>query len=77
MQTAMAKNLTEVKNGNLILRADSTTVLDPNGPGRDSIRMQSKKQWTTGVSVFNLVWTHLATLTERGVLTTWLSEPYA
>ncbi|CAE6457258.1 putative glycosidase C21B10,07 OS=Schizosaccharomyces pombe (strain 972 / ATCC 24843) GN=SPBC21B10.07 PE=3 SV=1 [Rhizoctonia solani AG-1 IB] len=54
MQTAMAKNLTEVKNGNLILRADSTTVLDPNGPGRDSIRMQSKKQWTTGVSVFNL-----------------------
>ncbi|CAE6438018.1 unnamed protein product [Rhizoctonia solani] len=55
MQTAKAKNLTEVtKAGNFIMRADSTTVLDPTGPGRDSIRIQSKKQWTTGVSVLDL-----------------------
>ncbi|CAE6430305.1 unnamed protein product [Rhizoctonia solani] len=55
MQTAKAKNLTEVtEKGNFIMRADSTTVLDPKGPGRDSIRIQSKKQWTTGVSVLDL-----------------------
>lgn len=54
MNTAKAKNLTEAKKDRFIMRADSTTVLDPSGPGRDSVRIQSKKQWTTGVSVLNL-----------------------
>lgn len=59
MQTAIAKNLTRATRNRLFLHADSTTVLDPDGPGRDSIRMQSKKQWTAGVTVLNLVLGHL------------------
>ncbi|KAG9104695.1 hypothetical protein FRC06_000082 [Ceratobasidium sp. 370] len=56
MKTAIAHNLTQVTaRGSFIMRADSTNVLDPNGPGRESIRLQSKKQWTTAVSVLNLV----------------------
>ncbi|KAF9010119.1 endo-beta-glucanase [Cyathus striatus] len=37
-----------------VLRADYKTVLDPNGPGRNSVRIQSNKQYTTGVMVFNV-----------------------
>ncbi|KAG9089863.1 hypothetical protein FRC07_012239, partial [Ceratobasidium sp. 392] len=55
MQTAIAHNLTQcTPRGNFIMRADSTSVLDPSGPGRESIRLQSKKQWTNGVFVLNL-----------------------
>ncbi|KAG9078616.1 hypothetical protein FS749_009334 [Ceratobasidium sp. UAMH 11750] len=54
MKTAIAHNLTRATYGNFIMRADSTNVLDPSGPGRESIRLQSKKQWTTAVSVLNL-----------------------
>jgi hypothetical protein len=34
------------------MRADSHTVLDPDGPGRDSIRIRSKKTWKHGVYVY-------------------------
>ncbi|KAG8743423.1 hypothetical protein FRC10_012088 [Ceratobasidium sp. 414] len=54
MNTAIAHNLTQATRDSFIMRADSTNVLDPSGPGRESIRLQSKKQWTTAVSVFNL-----------------------
>ena len=49
--TAVAKNLTIARGDTLILRADDTTVLDPNGPGRDSVRIRSKKTYTTHVVV--------------------------
>ncbi|KAG8722106.1 hypothetical protein FRC09_006809 [Ceratobasidium sp. 395] len=55
MKTAIAHNLTQcTRQGSFIMRTDSTTVLDPNGPGRESIRLQSKKQWTNGLFVLNL-----------------------
>ncbi|KAF4601521.1 hypothetical protein EYR38_006175 [Pleurotus pulmonarius] len=44
-------NLTYAAGDTFILRADSKTVLDPNGPGRNSVRIQSKKAYTTHVSV--------------------------
>jgi hypothetical protein len=53
--TAIAHNLTEATADKFIMRADSTSVLDTAGPGRESIRLQSKKQWTNGVSILNLV----------------------
>jgi hypothetical protein len=34
------------------MRADSHTVLDPDGPGRDSIRIRSQKTWKHGVYVY-------------------------
>jgi len=36
------------------MRADFTTILDPNGAGRNSVRLQSNKQYTTSVMVFNI-----------------------
>ncbi|EKM55093.1 glycoside hydrolase family 16 protein [Phanerochaete carnosa HHB-10118-sp] len=52
--TALAKNLTFVSADTLILRADDTTVLDPVGPGRDSVRIQSLKSYTTHVAIIDV-----------------------
>ncbi|KAF9490953.1 endo-beta-glucanase [Pleurotus eryngii] len=52
--TAQRLNLTYAAGDTFILRADSKTVLDPNGPGRNSVRIQSKKTYTTHVSVYNI-----------------------
>ncbi|KAF9443774.1 glycoside hydrolase family 16 protein [Macrolepiota fuliginosa MF-IS2] len=52
--TAAAQNLTFAGSSNSIIRADFKTVLDPNGPGRNSVRVRSKKTYTTHVAVFNL-----------------------
>ncbi|TFK94501.1 glycoside hydrolase family 16 protein [Polyporus arcularius HHB13444] len=52
--TSMAKNLTFATGDTFVLRADDTTVLSASGPGRDSVRLQSKKQYTTHVSVWNI-----------------------
>ena len=49
--TALAKNLTYASDDTLILRADHTTVLRPGGPGRDSVRIQSKKTYRHHVVV--------------------------
>ena len=49
--TALAQNLTYANGDTLILRADYWTTLDPNGPGRNSVRIQSNKQYTTHVIV--------------------------
>ncbi|KAI5118074.1 hypothetical protein M0805_003663 [Coniferiporia weirii] len=40
--------------GTFVMRADATTVLDPNGPGRDSIRIRSVKEYTSHVAVFDI-----------------------
>lgn len=37
-----------------ILRTDFTTVLDPNGPGRNSVRIRSKKTFREHVAVFDV-----------------------
>jgi hypothetical protein len=34
--------------------ADHTTVLDPAGPGRNSVRIKSKKTYDTHVSIYNI-----------------------
>ncbi|KAG9004819.1 hypothetical protein FRB90_010703 [Tulasnella sp. 427] len=52
--TALEKNLTYVNKNTLIMRADSTTVLDPKGPGRDSVRITSKKQYGYSVMVLDV-----------------------
>jgi hypothetical protein len=54
MSTAIERKLTKATKDSFIMRADSRTVLDPEGPGRDSIRAESKKQWTNGITVLNL-----------------------
>lgn len=52
--TASQENLTYASNGHFVLRADFTSYLDPNGPGRDSVRIKSNNQYTTSVMIFNL-----------------------
>ncbi|KAG8909551.1 hypothetical protein FRC00_009893 [Tulasnella sp. 408] len=51
--TALAQNLTYTSSDTLILRADYKTVLSSSGPGRNSVRIQSKKAYGNGVSVIN------------------------
>jgi hypothetical protein len=52
--TALAQNLTYTSSDTLILRADYKTVLSASGPGRNSVRIQSKKAYGNGVSVINV-----------------------
>nr|VWO94484.1 Mixed-linked glucanase [Ganoderma boninense] len=52
--TALSKNLTFASGDTLILRADDTTVLSSSDPGRDSVRLQSKKTYTEHVTVWNI-----------------------
>ncbi|KAF8659936.1 hypothetical protein AX16_001672 [Volvariella volvacea WC 439] len=52
--TALAKNLTYATNDSFVLQADSTTVLHPDGPGRDSVRIMTYKTYTTHVAVFDI-----------------------
>ena len=49
--TALAQNLTFASGDTLILRADDTTVLSASGPGRNSVRLQSKKTYTEHVTM--------------------------
>ena len=49
--TALSKNLTYAHGDTLIIRADDTTTLSASGPGRDSVRLQSNKQYTDHVSM--------------------------
>lgn len=53
-QTAASLNLTYASSNTFILRSDFTTKLSSSGPGRNSVRIQSNKQWTTAVMVFNM-----------------------
>ncbi|KAB5592242.1 Endo-1,3(4)-beta-glucanase [Ceratobasidium theobromae] len=52
--TALKLNLTYASSDSLILRADSKTVLSPSGPGRNSVRIVSKKQWSTHVEIIDV-----------------------
>ncbi|KIY67870.1 glycoside hydrolase family 16 protein [Cylindrobasidium torrendii FP15055 ss-10] len=52
--TAVAQNLTYASDDSVIIRSDSTTILDPAGAGRNSIRLKSSKVYTNGATVFNI-----------------------
>ncbi|KAH8105325.1 laminarinase [Cristinia sonorae] len=52
--TAQAQNLTFASSDHFIIRADHTTKLSASGPGRNSVRLQSNKQFTNHVAVFNV-----------------------
>uniref|UniRef100_A0A0W0G9J8 Putative laminarinase n=1 Tax=Moniliophthora roreri TaxID=221103 RepID=A0A0W0G9J8_MONRR len=52
--TARGQNLTYASGDHFVLRADFKNYLDPSGPGRNSVRIQSNKRYTTGVMIFNI-----------------------
>jgi len=52
--TAVRLNLTYAQGNTLVLRADSTSTLNPSGPGRNSVRIRSQKTYTTHVAVFDI-----------------------
>ena len=49
--TALAQNLTFASGDTFIIRADHTTTLSSSGPGRNSVRLQSNKQYSTHVTM--------------------------
>lgn len=49
--TALKQNLTYASGDSFVIRTDYKTVLDPDGPGRNSVRIRSKKTYTTHVAV--------------------------
>lgn len=51
---AKAKNLTHAGAQSFVLRADATTRLSASGPGRNSVRLQSKAAWATHVAIFDV-----------------------
>ena len=52
--TALAQNLTYASGNTLIMRADSKTTLTATGPGRNSVRIRSRKTYKTHVVVYAL-----------------------
>ncbi|EJD00854.1 nucleophile-disabled Lam16a mutant holds Laminariheptaose in A cyclical conformation [Fomitiporia mediterranea MF3/22] len=52
--TALAENLTFARGDTFIMRADDKEVLSPTGPGRKSVRIRSRKTFTTHVVVFDI-----------------------
>ncbi|KAG6835744.1 hypothetical protein H0H93_015045 [Arthromyces matolae] len=52
--TAMHQNLTFASHDTFILRSDFKTVLDPNGPGRNSARIRTNKAYSTHVAIFDV-----------------------
>ena len=48
----MAKNLTHGCHNTFLLRPDTETILRPDGPGRDSVRLRSKRAYTNHVAVY-------------------------
>ncbi|KIM85960.1 glycoside hydrolase family 16 protein [Piloderma croceum F 1598] len=57
--TAVSKGLVAYTSNSFTLRADDTTRLPGNCPGRDSVRIRSKKTYTTHVAIFDI--THMPT----------------
>ncbi|EJD04695.1 glycoside hydrolase family 16 protein [Fomitiporia mediterranea MF3/22] len=53
--TALAENLTFATSNTFIIRGDHKKTLSASGPGRDSVRIQSNKQYSTHVAVFDIV----------------------
>ncbi|KIM72353.1 glycoside hydrolase family 16 protein [Piloderma croceum F 1598] len=52
--TAVNTGLVSTTSTTFTMGADDTTVLDPNGPGRNSVRIKSTKSYTTHVAVFDV-----------------------
>ncbi|KAG9076025.1 hypothetical protein FRC06_009755, partial [Ceratobasidium sp. 370] len=52
--TAQSLNLTYASGNTFIMRADYKTKLSSSGPGRNSVRIQSKKQYSTHVEVMDV-----------------------
>ncbi|KAG8867272.1 hypothetical protein FRB98_004265 [Tulasnella sp. 332] len=51
---ALAENLTFVSSDTIVMRADDTTVLSPSGPGRNSVRIQSIKQYSISLTIVSV-----------------------
>ncbi|KAG8735619.1 hypothetical protein FRC10_010352 [Ceratobasidium sp. 414] len=52
--TAQSLNLTYASSNTFIMRADYKTTLSASGPGRNSVRIQSKKQYSTHLEVMDV-----------------------
>ncbi|KAG8702142.1 hypothetical protein FRC08_003671 [Ceratobasidium sp. 394] len=52
--TAQRLNLTYASSSSFVMRADYTTTLSASGPGRNSVRVQSKKQWGTHLEIMDV-----------------------
>lgn len=52
--TSRALNLSYATHDSFVMRMDATTVLDPAGPGRNSVRIISNANYTTHVAVFDI-----------------------
>ncbi|TEB15517.1 glycoside hydrolase family 16 protein [Coprinellus micaceus] len=52
--TGRSLNLTYASGDTFVLRTESRSILNPAGPGRPSVRIRSKKTFTTHVAVFDL-----------------------
>jgi len=52
--TAIANNLSYTCDDSIVLRADHTTVLDPAGPGRNSVRVKSVATYTKHVLILDV-----------------------
>ncbi|KAH9475563.1 putative glycosidase C21B10.07 [Psilocybe cubensis] len=53
-KTSVQHNLTYAKYNSFVLRTDNKAILDPDGPGRESVRIITKKSYTTHVAVFDV-----------------------
>ncbi|KAL0579253.1 hypothetical protein V5O48_002757 [Marasmius crinis-equi] len=51
---ASSQNLTYSSDDTFILRSDFTTVLNATGPGRNSVRLTSKRQYNASVMIYNV-----------------------
>ena len=49
--TAASENLTYATSDSFVMRADSTSILSADGPGRKSNRIKSNAQYNTHVTV--------------------------
>ena len=50
-ETSKKAGLTSATSDSFVLRADHTAVLDPSGPGRDSVRIRSLKRYAQHIAV--------------------------
>lgn len=52
--TAQNLNLTYANGNTFILRSDFTTTLNPSGPGRNSVRLSSNKQYGNSLLIADI-----------------------
>ncbi|KAH8900408.1 hypothetical protein GQ53DRAFT_633092, partial [Thozetella sp. PMI_491] len=50
-ETAKAKGLVKIVHKQLIVGVDNTSVLDPKSQGRSSVRLESKRTWSSGLLI--------------------------